>query len=217
MNVGIVGSGQVGRTLADGFLAHGHRVMWSSRDPSKLEDWRASAGKGAALGTFAEAAAWGDVVVLCVKGTAAEDAVRLCGTGNLAGKTVIDTTNPIADAPPDGGVLGFFTSLDDSLMERLQRLAPDAHFVKAFSSVGSALMVDPDLPGGPPTMFLCGDDEDAKTEVKTILRDFGWEWEDLGTAAAARAIEPLCILWCIPGFLHGDWARAYKVLRPRGG
>ncbi len=216
MKVGILGSGQVGRTLADGFLAHGHTVMWSSRDPARLEGWRASAGAGASVGTFPEAAAWAELVVLCVKGTAAEDVVRACGPERLAGKTVIDATNPIADAPPEGGVLRFFTSLDDSLMERLQRLAPDARFVKAFSSVGSALMVDPDLPGGPPTMFLCGDDAGAKAQVQAVLRDFGWEWQDLGGSVAARAIEPLCILWCIPGLLHGDWVRAFKVLKPAG-
>jgi len=214
VNVGVIGSGQVGTVLSDGFLAHGHAVKRASRDPAKLDPWRAGAGPRASVGTPAETAAWADLVVLAVKGIAAEAAVLLCGPGNLAGKTVIDTTNPIAEQPPDGGVLRFFTTLEDSLMERLQRVAPEARFVKAFSCVGNALMVDPKLPGGPPTMFLCGDHEGAKAEVQGVLRDFGWEWEDLGGAAAARAIEPLCILWCIPGFLRGDWMRAYKVLRP---
>ncbi len=216
MRVGVVGSGQVGRVLADGLLQHDdYEVMWASRDPAKLEQWRAAAGEHASVGTFEEAARWAHLVILCVKGTAAEDVVRMCGPENLVEKTVIDATNPIADDPPDGAVLKFFTTLDESLMERLQRVAPDANFVKCFSSVGNSLMVHPDLPGGPPTMFMCGDDAWAKEETQEILRDFGWEWEDLGGAAAARAIEPLCILWCIPGFLHGDWARAYKVLRPR--
>ena len=214
MKVGVIGSGQAGRVLASGFLKHGHAVMLASRDPSKLEDWSPAAGPDASVGTFAEAAAWGEVVGLAVKGSGAEEAVRLCRIENLAGKTVIDTTNPIAEAPPDGGVLRFFTDLDDALMERLQRLAPEARFVKSFSCVGNALMVDPELPGGPPTMFICGDDEGAKSQVQTFLGEFGWEYEDLGGAAAARAIEPLCILWCIPGFLRNDWARAYKVLRP---
>lgn len=214
MNVGVIGSGQVGTVLSDGFLAHGHAVKRASRDPSKLEPWRRGAGPRASVGTPDEAAAWAGLVVLAVKGTAAEESVGLCGPGNLAGKTVIDATNPIADQPPDGAVLRLFTTLEDSLMERLQRAAPEAHFVKAFSCVGNALMVDPKLPGGPPTMFMCGDDEGAKAEVRSILRNFGWEWEDLGDAKAARAIEPLCILWCIPGFLRGDWVRAYKVLRP---
>jgi predicted dinucleotide-binding enzyme len=155
---------------------------------------------------MAEAAAFGEIVVLAVKGTAAESALDLCGAANLAGKAVIDTTNPIAAAPPVSGVLRYFTSLDDSLMERLQRRVPEAHFVKAFSCVGNNLMVDPKLAGGPPTMFMCGNHEGAKSQVKAIVTDFGWEIEDLGAAEAARAIEPLCMLWCIPGVGKGDWS-----------
>jgi 8-hydroxy-5-deazaflavin:NADPH oxidoreductase len=189
-------------------------VMRASRDPSKLDDWKGTAGDGASTGTFEDAARWGDLIVLAVKGTAAESAVALCGAVNLAGKTVIDATNPIADAPPVNGVLSFFTSLDDSLMERLQRQAPEAHFVKAFSCVGNALMVDPDFGGIKPSMFICGNDEAAKTEVGRVLDKFGWETEDMGTAEAARAIEPLCILWCIPGFARNEWSHAFKLLRP---
>lgn len=213
MKVGVIGSGQVGKVLADGLLGCGHQVMRASRHPSKLEAWAESAGDSASVGQPAEAAAWAELVVLAVKGTGAEEAVQLCGIPNLAGKTVIDTTNPIASEPPEDGVLKYFTTLDDSLMERLQRLAPDAHFVKAFSCVGNALMVNPELPGGRPTMFICGNDASAKDQVRAVLDDFGWETEDLGRAAAARAIEPLCILWCIPGFLRGEWMHAYKVLR----
>lgn len=216
MKVGVIGSGPVGRTLADGFLKHGHSVICATRDASKLEDWADSAGHRGSIGTPEEAARESEVVVLAVKGTAAEEAIRSCGLVNLSGKTVIDTTNPIADSPPEDGVLRFFTTLDDSLMERLQRIAPEAHFVKSFSCVGNALMVDPQLEGGRPTMFICGDDGAAKAQVRAILDTFGWDSEDLGTAVAARAIEPLCILWCIPGFLRNDWVRAYKVLRPVG-
>src|SRR5262249_54552166 len=144
---------------------------------------------------------------------AAETVLDLCGIANLAGKAVIDTTNPISESPPVKGVLRYFTTLDDSLMERLQRHAPEAHFVKAFSVVGNALMVDPKLPGGPPTMFMCGNDAGAKDQVKAILTEFGWDIEDLGAAEAARAIEPLCILWCIPGFLEKRWNHALKLLR----
>ena len=210
--VGVLGSGVVGKTLAAGFAKHGHEVTIGTRAPAKLADW--AAGAGVKAGTFAEAARFGAIVVLAVKGAVAEDALRLAGAPNLEGKLVLDTTNPIADAPPDGGVLRFFTTLDDSLMERLQRAQPAARFVKAWSSVGSALMVDPRLPGGPPTMFLCGDDAAARSEAAAILREFGWEVEDCGGAAAARAIEPLCILWCIPGFAKNDWAHAFKLLRP---
>jgi len=167
----------------------------------------------ASVGTMADAARFGDIVVLGVKGLAAEAVVDACGAGALAGKTVIDTTNPIADKPPTNGVLAFFTSLDDSLLERLQRKVPAAHFVKAFSCVGNAFMVHPKLPGGPPTMFICGNDSGAKAEVKRILDQFGWETEDMGAAEAARAIEPLCILWCIPGLTQRGWNHALKLLR----
>jgi len=131
----------------------------------------------------------------------------------LAGKVVIDTTNPIASSPPVHGVLRYFTTLEESLMERLQRRVPSARFVKAFSVVGNALMVNPKLPGGPPTMFICGNDDAAKRDVTAILDTFGWLTEDLGAVEAARAIEPLCILWCIPGFQGRGRAHALKMLR----
>jgi predicted dinucleotide-binding enzyme len=138
----------------------------------------------------------------------------LAGAAALAGKAVIDATNPIADAPPVNCVLSFFTTLDDSLMERLQKAVPGARFVKAFSSVGNAVMVNPAFKGGPPTMFICGNDAAAKADVTVVLKQFGWDAEDLGTAEAARVIEPLAILWCIPGFGKNDWMHALKVLRP---
>ena len=213
MKVGILGSGGVAKTLAGGFLKHGHEVMLGTREPAKLAEWTAQnpAGK---VGSSAEAAAFGELVVLAVKGSAAAKALEAAGAENLAGKPVIDATNPIADAPPQNGVLKFFTSLDDSLMERLQREFPDARLVKAFNSVGSALMVDPRLPGGKPTMFICGNDEAAKGVARGILDQFGWETADMGAAEAARAIEPLCMLWCIPGFLKNDWVHAFKLLTP---
>jgi hypothetical protein len=211
--VAVLGSGPVGQVLADGFLKHGYAVTRGTREPAKLSGWRSGAGPNAAVGSFAEAARAGELVVLAVKGEAAVSVLELAGGAALAGKVVIDTTNPIASKPPVNGVLSFFTSLDDSLMERLQRQVPAARFVKAFSCVGNALMVDPKLAGGPPTMFICGNDEAAKAEVRTVLVQFGWDLEDLGAAEAARAIEPLCILWCIPGFRRNSWGHALKLLR----
>jgi 8-hydroxy-5-deazaflavin:NADPH oxidoreductase len=211
--VAVLGSGEVGKTLANGFLGLGHPVMRGSRDPAKLAEWAGQAGPNASTGTFAEAADWGDLVVLAVKGAAAESVLDLCGADALAGKVVIDTTNPIAATPPVNGVLAFFTTPDQSLMERLQAHAPAARFVKAFSSVGHSLMVKPRLRDGPPTMFICGNDAAARSHVQAVLMSFGWEVEDLGMAEAARVIEPLCILWCIPGFLRNDWQHAFKVLR----
>lgn len=207
MKIGILGSGDVGKTLGSGFVKHGHEVMLGTRDPGKLAEW-ARANAGARVGSFAE------VAVLAVAGGVALDAVRAADPANLAGKTVIDACNPISGAPPASGVLPFFTGHGESLMERLQRAFPGVRFVKAFNSVGAALMVDPKLKGGPPTMFICGDDEAAKRMVRGILGQFGWDTEDMGAAEAARAIEPLCMLWCIPGFRTGDWLHAFKVLRP---
>jgi predicted dinucleotide-binding enzyme len=209
--MGIIGSGQVGQVLAKGFAAHGYQTRIASRTPAKLAEFGRAA--GVPVGTFAEVAAWGEALVLAVVGRAAEDVLRECGAASLQGKLVIDTTNPIDSEPPEDGVLKYFTSPNESLMERLQRAFPDAKLVKAFNSVGNALMVDPVLPGGPPTMFYCGDDESAKSAVRTIIEQFGWEAADMGTAKAARAIEPLCQLWCIPGFRENRWAHAFKLLK----
>ena len=211
--IGVLGSGNVGTVLANGFLSHGYAVVRGSREPAKLGDWLEQAGPNARTGTFADAARAAEIVVLAVKGEAAEAVLDLAGADALAGKVVIDTTNPIAASPPVNGVLRYFTTLEDSLMERLQRRVPAARFVKAFSIVGNALMVDPKLPGGPPTMFICGNDDAAKRDVTGILERFGWLTEDMGAAEAARAIEPLCILWCIPGFQGRGWAHALKMLR----
>jgi len=211
MKVGILGSGDVAKALAGGFLRYGHEVVLGTRTPSKLAEWTKKNPKARVAG-FSEAARFGDLVVLAVKGTAAADALRAAGAANLADKTVVDVTNPIADAPPSNGVLKFFTRLDESLMERLQREFENVRFVKAFNSVGNALMVNPQFKGGKPTMFICGNDEAAKKIVSGVLDQFGWETSDMGLAEAARAIEPLCILWCIPGFLRNDWMHAFKLL-----
>jgi 8-hydroxy-5-deazaflavin:NADPH oxidoreductase len=212
MKVGILGSGSVAQFLGAGFLKHGHDVMLGSREPSKLQDWVAQHRK-AEVGSNADAAFFGEVLVLAVKGMAAAEALRLAGAANLGGKTVIDTTNPIANAPPVHGVLSYFTSLNESLMERLQHEFPDVRFVKAFNSVGGPLMVDPPFKERP-TMFLCGNDDAAKKTVAGILEQFGWEPADMGRVEAARAIEPLCILWCIPGIAKNDWSpRAFKLLK----
>ncbi len=211
MKIGVLGSGDVAKTLAAGFLKHGHEVMVGSRTPAKLDDWKKSNSAGR-TGTFRDAAAFGEVVALAVKGSVAADALRAAGATNLAGKTVIDAANPIAYAAPTNGVLGFFTDFNESLMERLQKEFAGAHFVKAFNSVGAPSMVNPQFKGGKPTMFICGNDEASKQTVSRLLDQLGWEVADMGKAEAARAIEPLCMLWCIPGFLRNDWMHAFKLL-----
>jgi predicted dinucleotide-binding enzyme len=201
----------VGKVLGAGFLKHGHQVMMGTRGESKLAEWAKKNPKGS-VGSFADAAKFADLVVLAVKGTVALEALRAAGAGNLSGKVILDATNPIADAPPVHGVVKFFTNLDESLMERLQREFPAARFVKAFNSVGNAYMVNPQFKGGKPTMFICGNDEAARQTVRGILDQFGWETADMGYAEAARAIEPLCMLWLIPGFLRNQWSHAFKLL-----
>jgi predicted dinucleotide-binding enzyme len=210
--IGILGTGMVGQVLATGFLKHGYAVKIATRNPGKVADWLDKNPDGS-VGTHKEVAAWAEIIVLATKGSAAESAMRLCDAADLAGKTIIDTTNPIADAPPDNGVLRYFTTMDESLMEQLQKVNPKAHFVKAFNSVGNAYMVDPDFGGTKPTMFICGNEAAAKQQVRVILDQFGWETEDMGGVEGARAIEPLCILWCIPGFARNQWNHAFKLLK----
>jgi len=209
--VGILGSAVVGQTLAQGFKQHGYEVRIGSRTPAKLASFTEASGIPA--GTFDAVARWGELLVLAVHGTVAVEALTLAGTDNLRGKVVIDATNPLSKEPPVDGVLKVFTGPNDSLLERLQVVFPEARLVKAFNSIGSPCMVNPKYSGGQPTMFFCGNDAEAKAEVAEILRLFGWEPADMGTAVAARAIEPLCQLWCIPGFRENLWTHAFKLLR----
>jgi predicted dinucleotide-binding enzyme len=212
MKIGIIGSGIVARTLASGFLDLGHDVLLGTRDVAQLKDFVAEH-LTSRVGSVADAAGFADLAVLAVKGTAAVEAVQGVAAA-LSGKTVIDTNNPIADAPPVSGVLQYFTGPNDSLLERLQLAYPAVRFVKAFNSVGAPAMVQPKMAGGPPTMFIAGDDAAAKAEVAGLAQALGWDVADMGPALAARAIEPLCMLWCIPGFVANDWVHAFKLLHP---
>ena len=209
--IGVIGSGEVGKTLARGVKGLGHDVRIATRTPEKLAAY--SKETSIPAGKPAEVAAWAEIVVLAVKGDAASEALREAGPANIAGKVVIDTTNPIAKAPPEDGVLHYFTTLDQSLMERLQAEHPSAKFVKAFSTIGHALMVNPVIPGGRSTLFICGNDPAAKKDVSALIVKLGHDVADMGGVKAARAIEPLCILWCIPGFLSNDWRHAFAMFK----
>lgn len=214
MKIGIIGSGIVGQVLAKAFKSEDHDVTLGTRNTSKEEVVKfKTANPGIAIGTFEESAKFGELLVLAVAGSAATEAIQLGGINHFSGKVVIDTTNPIAAAPPDNGVLKYFTTFEDSLMERIQKLIPDAKVVKAFNSAGNAFMYKPKFPGGTPTMFICGNDDTAKNIVTDILTSFEWETEDMGKVEAARAIESLCILWCIPGFIRNQWTHAFKLLK----
>ena len=166
MKVGILGSGIVGQTLGSGFIKYGHQVKIGTSNSNKLNDWLKSSGSNASVGSFTDAASFGEIIVLAVKGTAAISVLEKAGSENLKEKTVIDTTNPIAEPPPVNGVLQFFTNQNSSLMEELQKKHLQANFVKAFSCVGNALMVNPDFGGQKPTMFIAGNNDDSKNVVK---------------------------------------------------
>jgi len=187
--------------------------MLGTRDPQKpeVQKWLGET-PGATAGTFEQAAQFGEVIVLATLGRAAEEAISLAGAANFTGKTVMDTTNPIAEAAPVGGILSYFTGPNESLGERIQSMLPQAHVVKAFNSVGAARMVNPKYAQGTPTMFICGDNAGAKQAVSAIIRQFGWQPYDCGGIIASRAIEPLCILWCLRGFQHNQWDHAFALL-----
>lgn len=213
-NIGILGSGEVGQTLAEGFLKNGYKVCLGTGHPDKLNDWKSQQGDNISIGSFSDAAKFGDLLVLAVKGDAALKVMDSVDADDIAGKTIIDTTNPIEPEPPVNGVLKFFTSINQSLMEALQKAFPAANFVKAYNCVGASLMVNPDFGGIKPTMFICGNSQDAKNEVREINTLFGFDTEDMGGVEGGRAIEPLCLLWCIPGFLRNEWTgHAFKLLR----
>ncbi len=215
MRIGIIGSGIVGTVLGSAFLNEGYEVMLGTRDTNKKDvvQWLSQDPKGK-VGSFADTAKFGELLLLATSGDITANVISSCGIDNFDGKVVIDATNPIDHTrPPVNGVLPFFSSLDDSLMERLQKMLPEARLVKAFNSVGNAFMYKPDFNGIIPTMFICGNDESAKKTVTGILSSFGWETEDMGKVEAARAIEPLCILWCIPGIIRGQWGHAFKLLK----
>lgn len=195
MKVGILGTGPVGQSLAAGFKKYGHGVKLGHRDPQQ---------------SYADAARFGEVVLLCTPWSATENAIRLTDPKNLAGKVVIDVTNPLkfeAGAPPQLAV-GF----TDSGGERVQRWLPQSKVVKAFNIVGNTLMVDPKLPGGQPDMFIAGNDAAAKQTVTQICKQFGWPTVDIGGIEGSRLLEPLAMLWVVVGFKLNRWEQAWKLL-----
>lgn len=212
MRVGILGTGDVGRALGNGFVALGHEVKMGSRSASndKASSWAKDAGAKASTGTFASVAEWAELVVLCTLGAANPAVLEAAGPKNLAGKILIDATNPLdmSKGFPPTLALGH----TDSGGEQVQRLAPEAKVVKAFNSVGNSLMFQPKLPGGPPTMFIAGNDDGAKAQVSTLLGEFGWETLDAGGIQSSRYLESLCMIWVLHGAKSGGWTHAFKML-----
>jgi len=211
MRVGILGSGDVAKSLARGFLKEGHEVMLGSREPAKLDSWVRDTGRGASSGTFSETAKFGELAVLAVHGTKSVEAVQIAGVDHFNGKVVIDATNPldVSGGPPPKLVGG----LGDSGGELNQNALPRAFVVKAFNTVGHAHFYQPEFPGGPPDMFLCGNDAGAKEQVSRICRDFGWNPIDIGDIGLSHYVEAAAMIWIITAFTGGHWNQAFKLLR----
>ncbi len=211
MKIGILGSGDVGQKLAEGFAATGHTVKVGSRSPEKIAQWAAKNADKVSVGSFSDAASFGEMVVLATFWEGTPAAIKMAGAGNFAGKVVVDVTNPLdfSKGVPPRLALG----RDDSGGETVQRLLPDARVVKAFNIVGNPHMFKPDFPGGPPTMFICGNDEGAKKAVGEILDSFGWESVDIGGIDGSRLLEPLAMLWIMHYFRTGSGNHAFKLLR----
>ena len=213
MRVGVLGSGEVGRCLAAGFSGRGHEVMIGSRDPAKAElrEWLAGDGSGIEVGTFAETAAHGELLVLAVLGNAAEEAIADAGPDNFKGKIVIDAMNPLdfsGGFPPKLSIAG-----EDSLGERVQRALPEARVVKAFNTIGNPYFVDPSFSEGQPTMLIAGDDQSAKDTVRDVLTDFGWsDTVDIGGIEGSRELEAICVVWVKIGGARGAWDHGFKLL-----
>lgn len=213
--IGILGTGDVGRVLGAGFIGAGYEALIGSREPqsAKLQEWvKKTEGKGK-TGSFADAAKFGDVVLLACLGTAVEDILKMAGGADaFAGKVIIDATNPLKFAPNTPPSL--FVGGDDSLGERVQRWLPKSKVVKAFNTIGNAHMVKPSFPDGDPDFFLAGGDDAAKAAVREIAKDLGWKsFVDLGDITASRALEEMCIAWVRHGIVSGSWNHAFKILR----
>jgi len=210
MRIGVLGSGVVGQALAAGLTRHAHEIMIGTGSPDRAELRSAADANGYAVASFADAVSGADLVFLAVLGTAAVDVVGGLPDGALDGVVLVDATNPLDFST---GAPQLFVGFDDSLGERVQRAVPTARVVKAYNTVGNTLMVDPDLPGGPPTMLLAGEDPAAKQEVTELLASTGWDVVDVGGIAESRLLEPLCMLWVRIGMASGSWNHAFKVLR----
>lgn len=195
MKVAILGKGAVGQTIGAGFKKHGHDVRWGRRDPKE---------------SYADAAKFGEIAVLATSWSGTENAIKLADPKNLAGKVVIDLTNPIKSEESEAPELAI--GFSDSGGEQVQRWLPQARVVKCFNCVGSTLFIDPKLPGGPPDMFIAGNDAGAKQTVTAICKEFGWPAVDIGGIEGARLLEPLALLWVVVGFKLDRWEQAWKLI-----
>ena len=211
MKLGIIGSGGVAQTLGTAYLGKGFEVKLGSRSTEKLSDWLASADGAATVGSFTDAAAFGDVIFITVLGEAALNAIDLAGKDNFRGKTIVDVTNSLdfsSGVPPR-----FSATTGNSLGEQIQRALPDANVVKAFNTIGASVMVDPKFGGDTATQFIAGDNDEAKAETTKLIKEFGWDVEDLGGIEEAFFLEAFASLWINYGFKYNNWEHAFKFLK----
>jgi 8-hydroxy-5-deazaflavin:NADPH oxidoreductase len=212
MKFAVLGSGAVGRSLGAGLVRHGHEVLMGTRDPDaeQVGAWVAAVGPRGRAVSYAEAASTAEIACLVTAWSGTANALQLTVAANLAGKIVIDVTNPLG-AGPSGPVL--VLSGDDSGGEQVQRWLPDSKVVKTWNTVNHAHMIDPQIAGGPGDMFLCGNDPAAKKTVSELVAECGWPPLDAGSIEAARLLESLTMLWVGYAISHGSTDHAFKLLR----
>ncbi len=216
MKVGVLGTGMVGCALAGRLVELGHEVVMGSRTAGnpKATAWAADAGASASHGTFADAAAFADLIVNATAGVASLEALGSAGAENLAGKVLVDVANPLVVS---GGVLTLAVCNTDSLGEQVQRAFPEARVVKTLNTVNCNVMVHPDVVPGSHSMFMAGNDAAAKQDVRALLESFGWppaDLLDLGDIAASRAMEMYLPLWIRISGVTGTCTLNVKVVTP---
>lgn len=225
MKIGILGTGGVGRTLASKLAVDGHEVMIGTRSVNETLAKSEPDGMGnppfkkwlennpsVKLGSFSEAARFGETIILATFGDVTKNAIDLAGTENFNGKTVVDTTNPLdfsKGVPP-----GFTATLGNSLGEQIQKHIPDAKVVKAFNSIGAAIMVNPKREEGAPDLFIAGNDDKAKKQFGELIKNWGWgSVIDLGDISQSYWLEANAMLWINYAFKNNSWNHAFKLLR----
>lgn len=211
MEIGILGSGIVGTQLALGFLKLGYEIKMGTRDISKLDSWVKEAGTNASIGSFEDAAKFGELIVIATSWLGAKNAIELAGKENFSNKTVIDVTNPLGKL--EGGMPAFDASPGNSAGERIQNWLPEAKIVKAFNTVNAHTMWNPKREEGDPDLFIAGNNENAKNEVSSIAKKWGWKRIiDMGDISKSIWLESLAMFWINYLFKYKVNTHAFKLL-----
>lgn len=211
MDIGILGSGTVAQQMGIGLLKSNHNVKLGTRTQSKLDDWLMKAGKNAKVGSFSDAAEFGEIILIATSWEGTESAIDLSGKNNFKNKIVIDITNPLDFS--NGMPPKFVSALGSSAGERIQNWLPDSKVVKAFNTVSSNIMINPKLEEGDPDLLIAGNDLDAKKTVVGIAKSLGWKnIIDMGNISESFFLEAFAMLWIHFGFKYNHWTHAFKLL-----